>query len=283
VAGNVINEVVWIVLVLATPVAFIDQSTTGHMSCVYSSSFRMGCFGWFREHTLGNGAVSRGQVPLSPNDGNIRRPLAIAQLSARPDFSLSATPSLQSTTPGNSTTYSVSVAPVISTSGFYGDILLSVAGLPPGAASTFSPASVHGSRSSKLSISTSSTTPPGNYTLTITARTAEVTHVTQVTLIVSDFSISVLPTSCSVRRGAATSYTVTIAPIGSLMATVKLGLSGLPPRTSSKLKPEFVNNSGTSTLTIMPQTSAPLGSYSLTISGASVGVKHSAKVTLNIK
>jgi len=50
---------------------------------------------------------------------------AVAQLtSAPPDFSLSATPFLQAATPGNTASYSIAVAPVISATGFFSDIVL---------------------------------------------------------------------------------------------------------------------------------------------------------------
>lgn len=282
-ARRVLNEAVWVALVLATIVALIDQATTGSSLWVCPSPFhsQMACVGWFR-HTLGNVTLS-GQVPLSANGGNIRHPLAVAQLAARPDFSLSASPFLQTTTPGNSATYNVAVAPVISTSGFYRDILLSVTGLPPGAASTFSPASVQGSGSSTLSISISNTTPADNYRLTITARTGDVIHVTQVTLIVTDFSMSVSPTSRSVRRGVATSYTITITPVGSLVATIKFSLSGLPPRAISSFTPRLVSNAGASMLTIQPQTKAPVGTYSLTVTATGAGVKHCTTAILIIQ
>src|SRR5215469_645102 len=123
VARHVINEAVWVVLALATHVAFIDQTTTGFFLCVCSSCLQsqMGHVEWFRP---GNVTLSSAELPPSANGGNIQGPLA--QLpQARPDFSLSATPFLQTTTPGNNATFGIAVAPVISTSGFYGDIFLS--------------------------------------------------------------------------------------------------------------------------------------------------------------
>src|SRR5215471_13349602 len=53
----------------------------------------------------------------------------------QPDFSLSATPSFQSATPGNSASYGVTVILTNATTGFYGNVALSVEGLPPGGTS----------------------------------------------------------------------------------------------------------------------------------------------------
>src|SRR5215472_14378057 len=68
------------------------------------------------------------------------------------DFSLSASPASQQILPGKSTSYSVSVA---AGSAFSGTVNLSVAGLPSGAAATFSPPSVSTSGTSTMNVTTS--------------------------------------------------------------------------------------------------------------------------------
>ena len=55
---------------------------------------------------------------------------------------------------------------VLALNGFAGTVNFTVTGLPPGAAGSFSPASVAGSGTSTLSVSTSTSTPAGTYTLT---------------------------------------------------------------------------------------------------------------------
>src|SRR5215469_18037806 len=201
----------------------------------------------------------------------------------QPDFSLSATPSFQSATPGNSASYGVTVTLTNATTGFYGNVALSVEGLPPGGTSRFSPNSIRGSGSSTLSILTPSSTPVGNYTATITAVAGSIIHVTQVTLAVSDFSISIAPTSRNVLRGATTSYTVSIKPLGSFMATIRFNLTGLPSGARSSFKPASISNSGTTTLTISSRQSAPVATYSLSIRGVGVGIAHSAVAILTVQ
>src|SRR6516164_5826779 len=58
------------------------------------------------------------------------------------DFSLSTTSSFQSTTPGNSANYGVTITFTSATTGFYGDVALSVTGLPPGGTRMFRPSSL---------------------------------------------------------------------------------------------------------------------------------------------
>jgi len=199
-----------------------------------------------------------------------------------PDFSVSATPSSQTVTQGNGTSYTVNVAP---SGGFAGTVGLSVSGLPQGATATFNPTSITTSGSSTLSVSTLSSTPAGSYPLTITATSGSLTHTSTATLVVSgagSFTVSVTPTSQTVSRGSSTQYAVTISAQGGFSGTVNLSLTGLPQRTSSSFNPSSVVGSGSSTLKVTANKPARSGTYTLTIKGTSGSVVQSANVTLII-
>jgi endo-1,4-beta-D-glucanase Y/regulation of enolase protein 1 (concanavalin A-like superfamily) len=99
-----------------------------------------------------------------------------------PDFSISASPSSQTVTAGNGTTYTATVGAL---NGFSGSVNLSVSGLPGGATGSFNPSSITTSGSSTLSVSTSSSTPAGTYTLTITGTSGSLVHSATVTLVVN--------------------------------------------------------------------------------------------------
>jgi hypothetical protein len=245
--------------------------------------------------TAGSGALT---VTAPPN-GNIAPPgyymlflvdssgvpsvAKFVQVVAQPDFSVSATPSTQSVTQGNSTSYTVNVA---SSGGFAGTLGLSVSGLPQGATATFNPTSITTSGSSTLGVSTLSSTPAGSYPLTITATSGSLTHTATVTLVVtapSTFTISVTPTSQTVSRGSSTQYAVTISGQGGFSGTVNLSVSGLPQRTNSSFNPSSVVGSGSSTLKVTANKPARIGTYTLTIKGTSGSLVQSANVTLIIK
>jgi hypothetical protein len=199
-----------------------------------------------------------------------------------PDFSVSATPSSQTVTQGNGTSYTVNVAP---SGGFAGTVGLSVSGLPQGATATFNPTSITTSGSSTLSVSTLSSTPAGSYPLTITGTSGSLTHTATATLVVSgagSFTVSVTPTSQTVSRGSSTQYAVTISAQGGFSGTVNLSLTGLPQRTSSSFNPSSVVGSGSSTLKVTANKPARSGTYTLTIKGTSGSVVQSANVTLII-
>jgi hypothetical protein len=192
-------------------------------------------------------------------------------------FSVAATPSSRTASPGTTKSYTVKVT---ASNGFTGAVSFSVSGLPSGATASFSPTTVAGSGSSTMTVNTSSSTPIGTYTLTISAIGSGLTQTTQVTLLVADFSISVSPSSQSVSTNSSTSYTVSVSALGSFTSTVTLRVSGLPAHVSGSFSPGSVSGSGTSTLTVSATTSLTAGTYTLTITGTGGGVTHSANTTL---
>lgn len=90
-----------------------------------------------------------------------------------PDFTLSVSPPSATVKQGRSTNYTVKVSGNIS---FTGTVALSVSGCPAGASCTFSPALVTGSGSSTLTVAAGSSTPLGNYILTITGTSGSLTR-----------------------------------------------------------------------------------------------------------
>jgi len=88
-----------------------------------------------------------------------------------PDFTISATPSSQSVTAGDSTTYTASLTPL---NEFSSSVGLSCSGLPSSATCSFSPASVVPAGSSVMTVQTVTTTPPETYTVTITGSTRNI-------------------------------------------------------------------------------------------------------------
>jgi hypothetical protein len=214
------------------------------------------------------------------DNGGLTSPAATRTITVR-DFSLSATPASRSVSPGGGTTYSATVTPI---AGFSGTVSFSATGLPPGATASFNPASVTSSGSTTLSVSTSGTTPPGSYTLAITATSGSLAHTVNVTLVVNgDFSISATPSSVTVARGRSGSYTVTIAAAAGFSGTVTFSSSGLPKGANARFSPASVVNSGTSVLTVSTKRSTPRGTYLLIVTGTSGNRVHSASVSLVVQ
>jgi uncharacterized membrane protein len=197
-----------------------------------------------------------------------------------PDFTLAATPGSQTVTQGANTSYTVTVSSV---GGFNGNVALTLSGLPAGAGYTFNPSSVAGSGTSTLTVTTSSSTPTGTYTLTITGSSFPLRHSATITLAViaaPDFSLAATPSSTSVIQGSGASYTVTVSSINGFTGNVGFSLSGLPTGAGYSFSPSSIAGSGTSTLSVTTSGSTPAGTYSLTITGTSGTLVHSATVNM---
>src|SRR5438552_6142608 len=191
------------------------------------------------------------------------------------DFTLGASPSSQTVTPGGSTSYSVTISP---TGGFSGQVNLSVSGLPSGASGSFAPNPA--TASSTLSVTTGTGTPVGTYTLTITGVSASLTHTTTVSLVVTapvNFTLGASPSSQTVLPGGSTSYSVTISPTGGFSGQVNLSVSGLPSGASGSFAPNPATAS--STLSVTTGTGTPVGTYTLTITGISASLTHTTTVS----
>ena len=130
-------------------------------------------------------------TPGATTDVYARAPLNGIQIvpSPVPDFSLGGGTSGTSVVVGSAVNYPVSVNAL---NGFSGPVTLSVAGLPNGATASFSPATVSGSGTATLQITTSTTTPVGAYPLTITGTSGAAVHTLAMQLTVSN---AALPTT----------------------------------------------------------------------------------------
>jgi len=99
-----------------------------------------------------------------------------------PDFSISASPSSVAVNPGQGGSYTVSVA---ATNGFNSTVNFMVSGLPSGATGVFNPASVTGSGTSTLTITTTNTLAAGTNQLSITGTSGTLVHTATPALIIN--------------------------------------------------------------------------------------------------
>src|SRR5579859_3033099 len=96
-----------------------------------------------------------------------------------------------------------------------------------------------------------------------------------------DFTLSAGPSSQTVTATGSTSYTVSISPLNGFTGTVSLSVSGLPGGTTASFSPASISGgSGSSTLSVGTTSSTQAGTYTLTATGTSGSLSHSATVTL---
>ena len=96
-----------------------------------------------------------------------------------------------------------------------------------------------------------------------------------------DFSVSATPASQTVVQGASTSYTVTVTRTGGFTGTVTLSSSGLPAGAAATFSPN-PNATGSSTMSVTTAATTPVGSFPVTISGASGASTRTTSVTLAV-
>jgi hypothetical protein len=143
-----------------------------------------------------------------------------------------------------------------------------------------------GSGTAQLTITTAATIAPGVYPLTITGTSGSTTRTASVSLLVSpppDFGITATPSSLTVVAGTAGTATVGVSSLNGFAGDVTLSLTGLPPSVGgATFTPPVVTAAGTAQLSISTLTSAPSGSYPLTVTGSSGATSHSAALTLTV-
>jgi uncharacterized membrane protein len=200
-----------------------------------------------------------------------------------PDFALTATPPSNTVIQGSGTSYAVTVSPL---NGFTGNVALTLSGLPAGAGYSFNPASIAGSGTSTLTVTTANSTPVGTYALTITGASGSIVHATTITLIVTaapDFVLTATPSQRTITRGDTTTYTISVTPTGGFTGTVAFSVQGLPNSTSATFQPGYVVGSGSSVLRVNTAKATKAGIYTLTVTGTSGTLSHTATVTLAVQ
>jgi hypothetical protein len=102
----------------------------------------------------------------------------------------------------------------------------------------------------------------------------------------ANFDIAMTPSSRTVAPGQSTTFTVTVTPLKGFAGTVSLAVgseSGLPSGvTSGGFSPATIPGSGSSALTMNTSTSTVPYATSLTVTGTSGSISHTASTTLAI-
>ena len=125
--------------------------------------------------TTAAAATGTTNITVTGVGGGLTRTVGIsltvnATQTAPADYTLSVSPASRSVTRSSSTTYTVTIN---RTGGFAGNVSFAVSGLPGGASASFSPNPASGN-SATLTVQTTSSTPAGTSTLTITGTSGAV-------------------------------------------------------------------------------------------------------------
>ncbi len=217
----------------------------------------------------------------------------------KPDFTISASPTMLNVFPGNANVSTLSLA---SQNRFNGTInlLSSVSPSTPSITISFNPSSPTlniansgGTNSSIMTASTTVNTPPGAYIVTVIARNSTGSPIHSVTITINvmgpDFSMSVNPSSLSLNRGTSGPFTITVQSLGGFAGTIMFSATTTPmtkksPSLSS-ISPVTLSSSsptGSSVLTVSTKGSTGTGMYTMTVTGVSGSISHAVTVTVNV-
>src|SRR5467141_3073944 len=200
------------------------------------------------------------------------------------DFSLASSATTLQILAGSSGTSTMTVTSI---GGFSGTVSLSVlAGT--GLTASINPTSLTlgsgGTATSTLSVASGSV---GNYTVTVTGTSGSMVHSVSVLVVVSDFSLSISPSSLSLPRGTSGNSLITLTSLNGFTGTISLSTtvsSTAGPRTSLSSSSVTLTSGGqsTSTLSVRAQHTTPVGAYTITVTGTSGSVSRSVTVTVNV-
>jgi len=224
-------------------------------------------------------------ISVTGTSGSLSHSVSLSlSISQTADFSLASSASAINILVGSSGTSTLTAA---SLGGFSGTISLSVSS-GTGLTATVSPTSlVLGSGGTATSTLTVSSGTIGNYTVTVTGTSGSLVHSVSIAVIVSDFSISVNPSSLGLPRGSSGTSLITLTSLNGFTGTVTLSTTVSPtsgPRTSLSSSTVTLTSGGqsTSTLSVRAQHKTPIGGYTITVTGTSGSLSHSITITVNI-
>jgi subtilase family serine protease len=224
-----------------------------------------------------NASAAGGTYPLTitGTSGSLSSTTTMALTVVVPSFSLTSSASSLTVPRAGSGSSSISVA---GQNGFNGTVGLAVSGLPSGVTAAFSPSSTTGK--SSLTFNAGSTATAGIATVTVTGVSGTLTSTTTIVLTVTapNFTLSLLPVTLGLPRGATAAGMVTVTAQNGFSGSVTLSASGLPSGVTAAFAAP--SPAGTSLMTFTASGTATVGSFPIAVKGVSGALTSSASFTL---
>ncbi|MBT9332761.1 PQQ-binding-like beta-propeller repeat protein [Acidipila sp. 4G-K13] len=207
---------------------------------------------------------------------------------AAPDYSLSVSPASLSLTAG-ATGKSTSIT-ANALNGFTNAVSVSLSGLPSGVTANPSTFTLTPGVAQNVTLTASSAAKAGSATITITTTSGGLTHTAALTLTVAaagvaapDYSLSVSPVSLSITAGAAGGTVgVTANALNGFANAVSVSLSGLPGGVTASPSALTLTPGVKQSVTLTASSSAANATSTVTFSGTSGSLSHSATLSLAV-
>ncbi|MCW3995232.1 MAG: hypothetical protein NWE98_03670 [Candidatus Bathyarchaeota archaeon] len=238
----------------------------------------------FTDITVGSsGSYSAGpNYDLSTGIGSpIGVDFGVAPPPPTPDFSVSASPTSLTINAGSQGTTAITVTSI---NGFNSPVTLTTT-VPSGWTAP-NPVTVTPTATAQLAIAVPSSANVGTYTVTVTASSGSITKTVAVSVSVTkqDFSISVNPSSLSIRQGSTGTTRVSVGSINGYAGSPSVTVTGQPSGMTTSLA-STIKAGSSATMTVMVARSTVVGTYTLTVTGtdSATGLTHSATVRVTVR
>ena len=217
-------------------------------------------------------------VVVTGTSGTLKNTATISLVVTAPAFTLSALPVAFNLPRGSTATSAVSVTPV---NGFVASVNFTATGLPAGVAAVFSPASTTTNKTN-VTFAASATAVAGNYSVVLsgTSGTLVSTATITVTVTAPTFTLSMLPATLTLSRGATANSVVTVVPLNGFSAGVNLTATGLPSGVTAAYSPAATTSK--STVTFSASATAVPGTYNVVVTGTSGTLVSTAVVSVTV-
>jgi hypothetical protein len=240
-----------------------------------SFSFSLGS-GFDATHALGLYAMLGTETAVAyAAEANSNFPVGVAA---------SMSPSSDSTTPGGTASVALQLASQQGYSGTFSSFQCS--GLPPGATCSFAANSLFvppgETAGVGITVSTSSSTPLGTYSVSASATDGQVQAIGQVQLGIGDFSLNMSPNPVVTGPTANALPTVTSTSSNGLGGSITLSCSGLPVSVQCGQAGNILMANGGSTVLAVDPTQAIAGDYPFTVMGTLNNVSHQISALLRV-
>ncbi|HXW89898.1 MAG TPA: S53 family peptidase [Terriglobales bacterium] len=197
--------------------------------------------------------------------------------SESPNFVLEASPRKLTLREGEKGTSTITISGV---NGFTQPVELrvTVPGAPAGVKASIRPSSLPGSGLATLNVSTTTSTPGGNFLIAITGTSNALTHTVYVTLATPGFELS-SPNNVFLNESSTASAAIAITDINGFTGSVQPSLSALPKGVTAAIEPE---NGNRQKIVFQGTALADTGFTSVTVTGTSGKIKQTTTFTLAI-
>jgi len=172
----------------------------------------------------------------------------------------------------------------IGKTGAFGQSVTLSASAPSGLTASISPSTGRPPFTAKLKVTSSLSTTPGDYTVTVSAIGAGRTHSASVSITVSEskFSLTASPSSAMIYSSQSASFTISVGQDPYFPSTVTLSSSVSGGNLTASLSPTSGVPFFTASLTISTSEGAAAGTYTIAITGTGSTTK-SVSVTLTVQ